>query len=126
MGSSQSLAWVGLVGLNRIEKAKRFGTETWAAIQGRWKLIDGVKGTQLFDLESDFFEQEDRAGDEPETLDSLLAVLAEYRGQHRELDENTKVNVSIDSETRRHLEELGYVEEETTQPGQATEKAYPE
>jgi len=111
---------------HRLEKAKRFGKETWAAVRGRWKVIDGIKGQQLFDLESDFFEQEDRAGDEPETLDALLAELTEYRGQHRDLDEDTKVNVSIDPETRRHLEELGYVDEEITPTGPATGNALPE
>ncbi len=99
---------------HRLEKARRFGKETWAAIQGRWKMIEGIKGQQLFDLENDFFEQHDRAGDEPEIRDALLAKLAEYRDHNRGLDENTEVNVSIDPATRRHLEELGYVEEESS------------
>ena len=108
---------------HRLEKARRFGKETWAAVQGRWKMIHGIKGQQLFDLENDFFEQHDRAGDKPEILAALLVELAEYRDQNRGPDENTEVNVSIDPETRRHLEELGYVEDGTSP---AAEKPAPE
>ena len=109
---------------HRLEKAKRFGKETWAAVQGRWKVIDGVQGRQLFDLENDFFEQTDRANEEPGVLDALLAQLEEHRNQRRpHVDENTKVNVSIDPETRRHLEELGYVDDAVAPPESATRKS---
>ena len=105
---------------HRLEKAKRFGTETWAAVRGRWKLIDGINGIQLFDLENDFFEQKEVTNDEPEALGALQAALVDHQLQHRDITEDTKVSVSIDAETRRHLQELGYVTEESVQPGNAT------
>ena len=101
---------------HRLEKAKRFGTETWAAVQGRWKLIDGIKGRQLFDLDNDFFEQVDLSEQEPEILEKLQSALADYRNKNRSFDKDTKITVSIDPETQRHLEELGYVTEEPPQP----------
>ena len=96
---------------HRLEKAKRFGDETWAAIRGRWKLIDGVKGTELFDLDNDFFEQTDRLAQQPKEAGALRSRLFDFENQRHELDEDTTVPIAIDSEMRQHLEELGYVDD---------------
>lgn len=83
-------------------QAMRFGTEKRAVRLGKDKLIRTLWGDELYDLEADPAELVNRANQDPATVERLAPLLPS--------EGTIQVAAEIDSETRRQLEALGYVQ----------------
>jgi arylsulfatase A-like enzyme len=81
----------------------------WAVMLGRWKLIHDTKGDriELFDLELDPDETRDLAVERPDEVAALRELLDRFISGSV-LEEGASVEVDIDDELLRTLEELGY------------------
>ncbi len=84
-------------------QAMRFGSEKRSARLGPWKLIETRWGDELYNLEDDPLELQNRASERPEDTERLRALLPTHR-----LSSATQ---TIDEETARQLEALGYMQE---------------
>jgi hypothetical protein len=76
---------------------------------GRWKLIHDTKRdrSELFDLELDPDETRDLAVERPDEVAALRELLDRFISGSV-LEEGASVEVDIDDELLRTLEELGY------------------
>jgi arylsulfatase A-like enzyme len=83
-------------------QAIRYGTEKRSVRMGKHKLIETKWGMELYDLESDPRERENIFGSQTAIHDRLFPQLPAER-------DATESN-SIDEETRRQLESLGYMQ----------------
>lgn len=97
----------------RAADRKRFD-RTWSALDnGEWKVIEGSDGTvELFRVDADPLETDDRVGAMPELAASLRAQLAAWRAAVPEFspEAGEAGNVPMSEELRQGLEALGYVE----------------
>jgi hypothetical protein len=98
MFSEEPPAEPGAVGA----QAMRFGTEKRSVRVGPYKLIRTQGGDELYDLVADPEERHNRAEELPEQVTSLADRLPTERTA-------TEAS-SIDDETKRQLESLGYVQ----------------
>jgi arylsulfatase A-like enzyme len=78
--------------------------------EGRWKLIAAGGSEQLYDLEADPHELEDRSGQRPELDARLRERLEELRAEQVARGRALGAGVlrAADPDRRRGLEELGY------------------
>lgn len=81
----------------------------WAAIRGRWKLIENdVTGeTMLFDLVDDPAETKDLSKERVDVVSRLHTELERFRIT-APMESATGVQLEVDDELRSHLESLGY------------------
>jgi arylsulfatase A-like enzyme len=81
-------------------------------VDGAWKLIDASVGDekrrQLFDLQTDFHERDDRLGREPSVASSLQQRLDAVRDEAA-AHGATAADAPLDDEARKRLEALGYL-----------------
>jgi arylsulfatase A-like enzyme len=91
-------------------RLKEGGTrQLWAAQRGNWKLILSGTGAQLYDHSIDPLERKDVSREHPETVERLLGELREFRaGSH--VRGGTKVDVELDADAIKALEQLGYTD----------------
>ncbi len=82
----------------------------WSAVKGRWKLIQGPDGDQLFDLHDDIGERNNLLADKPVIVKLLREELAKFR--ERGFRSVEKVKVDADASLIEALSDLGYYEEE--------------
>ena len=89
--------------------------------QSRWKLIARCRGIrkteekhplfQLFDLENDFFEQNNVIDDHPDLASILLRKLYRWRQQYPPIQQGVIAqDVSFDADQLRDIQNLGYLE----------------
>ena len=83
-------------------QAMRFGTEKRSARLGSWKLIETKWGDELYNLDEDPKELNNVAADNPEEVDRIRGVLPSNR--------EVLTTQTIDEETARQLEALGYMQ----------------
>lgn len=87
------------------------GKALWAAIQGDWKLIlnewSGQK--QLFDTRLDPRERTTQLEPRADVAERLELALDRFRTEARPLEAN-RVEVPLDEELLRHLDDLGYTD----------------
>jgi arylsulfatase A-like enzyme/tetratricopeptide (TPR) repeat protein len=80
----------------------------WAPLRSvrdeRWKLIEAPR-PELYDLQQDPGERENRAASQPQTLRALTDVLARVAGS----DQGAMSRTTVDAETRSRLAALGYI-----------------
>lgn len=81
----------------------------WAAVRGRWKLIEGPRRRSLFDRASDPAERSDLAQEHAERAAELSRALERHRSV--EPAPTATGTVTLDGEGLEQLRELGYVEE---------------
>ena len=82
--------------------------ELWAAMRGRWKLIEGPRGRELYDRLEDPGERVDVASEHPELAAELAAELERHRNGGARPDPTREIE--LDDELFERLEELGYTE----------------
>jgi arylsulfatase A-like enzyme len=89
------------------------GQELWSVVQGRWKLIEGPRGSHLFDLATDPGEQNDVSALAPERVAGLAHLLEQHRAGSRSSSHAspTGAELEIDAERLEELRRLGYAEE---------------
>jgi arylsulfatase A-like enzyme len=81
-----------------------------SAIRRRWKRIERRSGTQeLFDLEHDPQETQDRASERPDLLRDLAGQYLVYVKNARKYGDSSKSDVVLDPESIEKLRALGYV-----------------
>ncbi len=94
-------------------KGERFRRELRAIYEDDYKLIVSTRTSDpdagLFDLERDPDELEDLAAEHPERAEAIRDKLERWRASRRPLATNTVE--TLDAETQRQLEALGYTEQ---------------
>jgi len=82
--------------------------ELWSVLDGRYKLIEGAAGLELYDLETDPRETKNLVEEKREVVSGLLEALRAHQERAAgHASESTRV--PIDHELLEHLQELGYV-----------------
>jgi arylsulfatase A-like enzyme len=81
----------------------------WAAVHGRWKLIDQPGGRKLFQVEADPRERTNRLDQRPEIAARLEQELERFRAAGIDRSGDT-AEVELDAKTLDELEKLGYVQ----------------
>lgn len=93
-----------------------FGSETISVIQDNWKLmIDRGSGDiQLFNIDTDYHETVDHAGEEPAIADKLRQEWEKASSRHQNLARSLGVGktrtMAVDADREEALEALGYLE----------------
>ena len=83
--------------------------ENWAVLDGRWKLVKGPEGVELFDLEVDPEERRSVLDHHRNVAREMQGILNDYWSRTRSLSQET-FDVEIDREQLEALRSLGYAD----------------